>query len=69
MSHDKINPLLVHALTGRDIGEIPTFPAVADLTVRYAQLVAKNKKKVPSSFPENIQPLICQKCGKKANII
>jgi tetratricopeptide (TPR) repeat protein len=29
-------------------------------------LVAKDLKNIPSAFPRNIQPLVCQNCGKKS---
>jgi tetratricopeptide (TPR) repeat protein len=61
-----ISPLLINVLTGRSLEEIPTFPNISDLPGNYAQLVAKNFKKVPSAFPSNVQPLICENCKKKA---
>ena len=60
-----ISPLLINALTGRSLEEIPDSPNTFDLPGSYVQLVAKNRKKVPPAFPSNIQPLICKNCEKK----
>jgi transcription elongation factor Elf1 len=68
MVHLNISPLLISVLTGRSLGEIPTFPTISDLPGNYGQLVAKNIKKVPSAFPSNIQSLICENCGKMARV-
>ncbi|WP_312470329.1 hypothetical protein [Neobacillus sp.] len=61
-----ISPLLISVLTGRSLEEIPFSPNISDLPGNFVPLVAKNLKNVPSAFPSNIQPLVCQ---KKASLI
>lgn len=66
MSNLNINPLLIHALTGEPMEDIPLSPKIAELPGKYVKLSAKNIKKIPPIYPDNSQPLICKNCRKKA---
>jgi tetratricopeptide (TPR) repeat protein len=66
MKNTNLNPLLICALTGKDLADIPSNPSLTDLSGKYVSLVAKKITKITPPFESNSQFLKCKCCGKKA---
>lgn len=64
MTKSNFNPLLLSALTKKDLKDISPIPSVSDLPGRYIQVVSKNAKIAPRAFRKNVQMLRCGNCKK-----
>lgn len=59
-----INPLLIQAVTGKEISEISTSPTVTSLPGNYAKKIAQSMEEGTKTEPKNSYILTCRKCGR-----
>ncbi|WP_243292966.1 tetratricopeptide repeat protein [Bacillus sp. FJAT-47783] len=59
-----INPLLIHALTGKELDDLPQFPTHSLLPSEFLPLVLKKINHIHTPLINNEQKLICTECEK-----
>ncbi|OPX87217.1 MAG: Tetratricopeptide repeat protein [Pelotomaculum sp. PtaB.Bin104] len=62
-----INPRLISVITNRDLSDIPDSPTASMLPGSYGRIIAEKVNQGPREHPENIQRLVCNRCGRSGN--